>query len=138
MAGRTSSYADDDAGGGAIVDINVTPLVDIVLVLLIIFMVTATYIVNPAIKAELPKASSGEEVKTTLALTLTKEGQLYVNGEPKTEAEARDVVRRAVATNPSIQAIVAADRHVAPGDWVHVVDLAKTSGVRRFAIGTER
>ncbi|HEY3359384.1 MAG TPA: biopolymer transporter ExbD [Polyangia bacterium] len=137
MAGGTSSYSDDDAGG-AIVDINVTPLVDIVLVLLIIFMVTATYIVNPAIRAELPKAASGEEVKTTLALTLTRGGTLYVNGEAKTEPEAREVVRAAVQANPNIQAIIAADRNVPHGDWVHVVDLAKLSGVRRFAIGTEK
>jgi biopolymer transport protein ExbD len=137
MAGGTSSYTDDD-GAGAIVDINVTPLVDIVLVLLIIFMVTATWIVNPAIKAELPKAASGEEIKTTLALTLLKDGRLYVNGEAKSEAEARAAVQAAVAANPNIQAIIGADRAVSHGQWVHVVDLARLAGVRRFAIGTER
>jgi biopolymer transport protein ExbD len=136
MAGG-ATYQDDE-GNGAITDINVTPLVDIVLVLLIIFMVTATYIVNPAIKVELPKAASGDEtVKTTLGLTLTREGVLHVNGEPRTEAEARTIIQAAVRANSQIQAIVSADRHVSHGDWVHLVDLAKLAGVRRFAIGTE-
>ena len=67
MAGGASGYGNDDDSGRMIVDINVTPLVDITLVLLIIFMVTASYIVSPAIKVDLPKAASGtEQTKTTL------------------------------------------------------------------------
>ena len=73
MAGTGSQedYSDEDGGGGAITEINVTPLVDITLVLLIIFMVTAKYIVNPAIEVELPKAASGNQVvQKTLSFTL--------------------------------------------------------------------
>ena len=99
MAGGASTY-QDEGGDSPIVDINVTPLVDIVLVLLIIFMVTASLIVNPGIKAELPKAASGEEIRTTLALTITKDGQLHVNGEPRTEEEAKVIIRAAVRGNP--------------------------------------
>ena len=70
---------DDDA---PIVDINVTPLVDIVLVLLIIFMVTATYIVKPSIKVNLPEAATGEATESTsLGLTLTGNGALLLDGE---------------------------------------------------------
>jgi biopolymer transport protein ExbD len=79
MAGAASQFEDDDSGR-MITEINVTPLVDITLVLLIIFMVTTTYIVNPSIKVDLPKAMSGsDQTRTTLALTLTKDGQLYLN-----------------------------------------------------------
>jgi biopolymer transport protein ExbD len=137
VAGGASTYQDEGADA-PIVDINVTPLVDIVLVLLIIFMVTASLIVNPGIKAELPKAASGEEIRTTLALTLTKDGRLHVNGEPRSEEEARAIIRAAVQGNPDIQAIIAADKSVAHGDWVHLVDIAKLSGVRKFAVGTEQ
>src|SRR5262249_33332305 len=78
MAGGAGGYGNDDDSGRMIVDINVTPLVDITLVLLIIFMVTASLIVNPAIKVDLPKAASGtEQTKTTLALTLHIEGVLF-------------------------------------------------------------
>ncbi len=83
MAGTGASYEDDDGGGvgGAITDINVTPLVDITLVLLIIMMVAAPLIVNnPSIKVELPKASTGDETqKSTISLTLRKDGVLYYN-----------------------------------------------------------
>ncbi len=137
MAGGASTY-QDEGGDSPIVDINVTPLVDIVLVLLIIFMVTASLIVNPGIKAELPKAASGEEIRTTLALTITKDGTLHVNGEQRTEEEARAIIRAAVRGNPDIQAIIAADKTVAHGDWVHLVDIAKLAGVRKFAVGTEQ
>src|SRR5215212_10838050 len=86
MAGGASAFEDDDAGR-MITEINVTPLVDITLVLLIIFMVTTTYIVNPTIKIDLPKAASGsEQARTTLALTVTKEGTLFLNGERSDEA----------------------------------------------------
>ena len=71
MAGAASQFEDDDSGR-MITEINVTPLVDITLVLLIIFMVTTTYIVNPSIKVDLPKAVTGtDQTRTTLALTLT-------------------------------------------------------------------
>ena len=137
MAGGASTY-QDEGGDAPIVDINVTPLVDIVLVLLIIFMVTASLIVNPGIKAELPKAASGEEIRTTLALTITRDGTLHVNGEQRTEEEAKVIIRAAVTGNPDIQAIIAADKTVAHGDWVHLVDIAKLAGVRKFAVGTEQ
>jgi len=87
VAGAASQFEDDDSSR-MITDINVTPLVDITLVLLIIFMVTTTYIVNPSIKVDLPKAASGsDQTRTTLALTLTKDGQLYLNGDRSDEAQ---------------------------------------------------
>jgi len=139
MAGGGSSYGNDDDSGRMIVDINVTPLVDITLVLLIIFMVTASYIVSPAIKVDLPKAASGtEQTKTTLALTLSKEGHLFLNGQPSSD----DAVVRHIGTelpkNPELQAIIAADKAVAHGDVIHVIDMVKRAGVHRFAISTDK
>src|SRR5437868_15532485 len=80
--GRSSEMAgqiqDED---DAITGINVTPLVDITLVLLIIFMVTATYIVKQTIEVELPRAAhGGETVSTTFALVVTKDGKFFLNG----------------------------------------------------------
>ncbi|MDB4981431.1 MAG: Biopolymer transport protein ExbD/TolR, partial [Myxococcales bacterium] len=70
---------------GIIADINVTPLVDIMLVLLIIFMLTANLIAKQAIEVELPRASQSTGLPpTTLAVTLTREGNLYLNGHPTT------------------------------------------------------
>src|SRR5688572_32766301 len=139
MAGGASSYGNDDDSGRMIVDINVTPLVDITLVLLIIFMVTASLIVNPAIKVDLPKAASGtEQVKTTLALTLTKDGALYLNGERSSDDAVVKYIGGELPKNPELQAIIAADRSVSHGDVVHVIDLVKRTGVHRFAINIDR
>src|SRR6186713_151751 len=84
MAGTISS----GSSRAPIVGINVTPLVDVVLVLLIIMMVSATYIVSQSLKVELPKtASSDESVARTLVVTVTKQGTYLLNDEPVTEGE---------------------------------------------------
>jgi biopolymer transport protein ExbD len=138
VAGGGSSYGGDDDAGRMIVDINVTPLVDITLVLLIIFMVTASYIVSPAIKVDLPKAASGtDQAKTTLALTLMKDGGLYLNGQRSNDQGVVAYIGTELPKNPDLQAIIAADRVVPHGDVVHVIDMVKRAGVHRFAINVE-
>ncbi len=139
MAGGAGGYGNDDDSGRMIVDINVTPLVDITLVLLIIFMVTASLIVNPGIKVDLPKAASGTETtKSTLALTLNKEGVLFLNGERSSDDGVVRFIGSELPKNPDLQAIIAADKVVPHGDVIHVIDLVKRSGVHKFAISTDR
>ena len=145
MAGGPSNYTDEEAGGGMIADINVTPLVDITLVLLIIMMVAAPVIANnPSIKVELPKAATSDETqKSTLSITLSKAEsgqagfQLFVNGDKMDEARASDRVKGLVAGNRDIQAVIAADKGIAYGDVMHIVDLVKALGVVKFAMATE-
>jgi biopolymer transport protein ExbD len=138
MAAGSSGAFEDDDSGRMITDINVTPLVDITLVLLIIFMVTATYIVNPTIKIDLPKAASGtEQTRTTLGLMLSKEGGLYLNGEKSDEAAITRFITGELPRNPDLQAIIAADRVVPHGNVVRIIDLVKRAGVRKFAINVE-
>jgi biopolymer transport protein ExbD len=137
MAGGAGAFDDDDSGR-MITEINVTPLVDIVLVLLIIFMVTATYIVNPTIKIDLPKAATGtEQTRTTLALTLDRAGALYLNGEKSDEGAVIRFIAAELPKNADLQAIIAADKIVSHGAVVRVIDLVKRAGVRRFAINVE-
>ncbi len=143
MAASPTSYVDEEAGTGMIADINVTPLVDITLVLLIIMMVAAPIIANnPSIKVELPKAASGDETqRSTLAFTLTRnEGggyKLFLNGDLVDEARAKIVISDSVARNKDIQAVIAADKGIAYGDVMHIVDVVKTLGVHRFAMATD-
>jgi biopolymer transport protein ExbD len=128
----------DDVGGPMIVGINVTPLVDITLVLLIIFMVTASYIVSSSIRVDLPAAASGgEQPRTSLGLTLTKDGALYLNGAPSSDDAVRRFIGTELPRNPDLQAIIAADRAVQHGEVVHVIDLVKRAGIRRFAINVD-
>jgi biopolymer transport protein ExbD len=127
------------AGGarrrGMITDINVTPLVDIMLVLLIIFMLTAHLIARQAIEVNLPKAAQGGTTPpTTLAVTLTREGRLYLNGQTVTPDALRAAVRTEVGKDPKTQVIIAGDKDVAHGRVVWVMDLVKSLGVTSFAI----
>ena len=120
-------------------DINVTPLVDIMLVLLIIFMVTTTYIVAPSIKIELPEASTGGPTESSmLGLMLAEDGTLLLNGEEATEAELREHIRSEETGPPADQqAIISADRNCLHCDVVHLIDLIKQEGVIQFAINIE-
>jgi biopolymer transport protein TolR len=138
MAGGMDAYPNEDEGGRMITEINVTPLVDIVLVLLIVFMVTTTYIVNPSLKVDLPKAASGSETqKSSLGLSLDKAGKLFLNGEPATEEAVLAFIKAELPKTPELQAVIAADKTVPHGDVVHVIDVVKRAGVKRFAINVE-
>jgi biopolymer transport protein ExbD len=120
---------------GLITDINVTPLVDIMLVLLIIFMLTAHLIAKQAIEVQLPKAAQSTEVEaTTLAVTLTREGRMLMNGVETSPAGLRAAVRAAVAKDPKAQVIIAGDKNVSHGRVVWVLDVVKSLGVTQFAI----
>jgi biopolymer transport protein ExbD len=130
--------------GALFASINVTPLVDITLVLLIIFMVAAPLIVSsPSIKVNLPKAATAEETtRSPLALTLQREPaggyRLYANGRQTDEEGVRGLIATLGAKDPDLQAVIAADRGIDYGDVMHVVDLVKSLGVNRFALSTER
>jgi biopolymer transport protein ExbD len=135
MAGTMSSGGK---GRAPIVGINVTPMVDVVLVLLVIMMVSATYIVSQSLKVELPKSqSSDDSVASIAAVTVAKGGGLYFNQEPVDEAALRARLKQAVAQNPEINLIVSGDKNATHGDVVHVIDLAKLEGITKFAINVE-
>ncbi len=134
MAG-TSGEDDDDL----ISDINVTPLVDVILVLLIIFMVTATYIVRASIQVDLPRAAHGGEVTgTILTVVLTRDGQVFLDGVRRSEDELVARARSAVARDADARAIISADRGALHGSVVRVIDLVRGAGVTRFAIHVEK
>lgn len=127
--------------GGAITGINVTPMVDIMLVLLVIMMVSSIYIVSRALKVELPKsASSDESSQSPLTVTLTKDDQVFLNGELVKGGDAELVARfqRARgAGNSEPNLVVSADGKALHGWVVHVIDLAKQQGIVKFAINVQ-
>jgi biopolymer transport protein ExbD len=133
MAGGSES--EDEA----ITGINVTPLVDVTLVLLIIFMVTASYIVKETIEVELPRAAhGGETVQKTFALVVTREGQTFLNGVPMDDQRLVAEVEKAKSAGEDVQAIVGADKNATHGTVTHLLDVLKGAGVMRFAIQIER
>ncbi len=133
MAG--SAQQDD----GEITGINVTPLVDIMLVLLIIFMVTATYIVKEAIEIDLPRAAAGgESTDRTLAILIDREGRIFLDGVAATEQQVIDKVRGSGKKPEELQALISADKAAQHGAVVHMMDVLKQQGVTRFAIEIEK
>ena len=129
----------EESGGDMIAAINVTPLVDITLVLLVIFMVTATYVAREAIEVDLQRAASGgQTVGPTLAFALDREGKLFLDGAPATADAAREAVRAALARSPEARALISADRAVSHGRVIELIDLVKREGLTRFAIDVER
>lgn len=120
---------------GIVAEINVTPLVDIMLVLLIIFMLTAQLIAKQAIEVELPRASQSTTLPpTTLAVTLDRNGALFLNSAPVTPDALRSAVSAAVQKDPKTQAIIIGDKAVSHGRVVWVLDTIKALGVTSFAI----
>jgi biopolymer transport protein ExbD len=129
MAGGSSD--DDD---GMIVGINVTPLVDVTLVLLIIFMVTARIIVSQGMPMDLPKSASGEALQTVFSVELTADGKTRIDSEAVADDEALSpLAKRAKAKNKDLRAVIRADKKVEHGRVIHVLDLLRRSGVSKIA-----
>jgi len=134
MAGTSASSRTR----GGIVGINVTPMVDIVLVLLIIMMVSATYIVSQSLKVELPKtASSDDTVSKTYVVTITKDGRYLFNDKPVGKAELPAILRGAKAESKDLSLVITADELAYHGNVVGVIDAAKVEGITKFAINVE-
>jgi biopolymer transport protein ExbD len=134
MAGGAQMDDDDEISG-----INVTPLVDIMLVLLIIFMVASNYIVKEAIEVNLPKAATGEEVNNdnkSIALIIKEDGRLFLNGELTTEEKIAEA-SKALSREPNAQALIAADRGTSHGAVIKLIDLIRANGLTSFAINID-
>lgn len=120
-------------------DINITPFVDVVLVLLVIFMVTAPMMMKDIIGLNLPKTSvSDSQSLSTLAVAITKTGQFILNGELVTIEGLRERAIQARKENAQIQAVISADIDARHGSVVQVIDIVKSSGIENFAIQVEK
>ncbi len=137
MGSLSEAAAEDE---GVLASINIIPFVDIVLVLLVIFMLTSSAIVRASLRVELPKAASGgARVESTINLVYGKDAKLLLNGaEVPSLAEAGRLIRQQAAANPKTQAVIAADKGVAYGKVVELIDLVKQNGVSAFALDIER
>jgi biopolymer transport protein ExbD len=123
---------------GIIGSINVTPLVDITLVLLIIFMVTAKLVVAPssALKLTLPKAATGEAVQVVFAISLTKDGAAFIDGKPVPDDDAiKSRAADELAEHPDLRAVIQADGDVPHKRVIHVMDLLSQAHLTQIAFG---
>ena len=128
-------FSEEENEEKLIEDINVTPFVDVSLVLLIIFIVTATYIVAKSIPVDLPSASTGEEVSSPIAITITKTGDIYYEGQQVRDLNhLKERILNARANRKDIRAVISADRDIKHGKFVSVVNVIREAGIVRFAI----
>jgi biopolymer transport protein ExbD len=132
MAASSSDQGDDITG------INVTPLVDITLVLLIIFMVTAKLVVSQAMPLDLPKAASAGETQTMFTIAIDGNKVMQANGQTITEdAQLTRLASAELARTPDLRAVLSASSRVEHGQVMHVLDLLRGVGITKVAFGVE-
>lgn len=127
---------DDDE---IMADINITPLVDIMLVLLITFMLVSNLVNFSTIKVELPKAATAETANLeSVAIVITELGQYFVSGTPVASFDALEtILAEKKSQNPQVQTIISADTNVSHGRVVKVIDLVRRLNISKFAISVE-
>lgn len=127
---------------GMVTDINVTPLVDIMLVLLIVFMLTSGAIVQQdrkdIVEVDLPTAASAENKPTTpLSVVLDSRGDLFLDGKKLTRAQLKSTVAATIAKSPDTSAVLSADKRASHGAVVGVIDALRLLGVKDVALNTK-
>lgn len=117
-------------------EINIIPLVDISLVLLIIFMVTANYIMTSSLTIDLPQASHAKQIQpyTTVTINVSREGPVYIENELVTSAELKKRMQAKFQNNHNMAVIISADRNVNFKNVVNILDLLSEIGISRLNI----
>ena len=125
---------DDEITG-----INVTPLVDVTLVLLIIFMVTAKLIAGQGIPLDLPKAKTAGATQTVLNVAIDAKGLVLANGEKvNDDAELRRRAGKALKENPELRTVISASASASHGNVMHVLDTVRDAGITRVAFAADK
>jgi biopolymer transport protein ExbD len=131
-----AAQVDEDS---EIVSINVTPLVDITLVLLIIFMVTASFIVRETVEVDLPKAANtNETVQGLVNVVMDKDSKTYFDGTEVDEAGLKTLIQGALKKDKDTRAIITADQTLNYGKVMHLIDVVKGEGVAKFALNIQK
>ena len=120
----------------AITQINVVPLVDIMLVLLIIFMLTASFISTPSVPVNVPKAlTSNPTAPASQALILNTKGEIFYQNKKIEKEQLKNQLKESAALNPEIRIVLSADAQVTHGKVVELLDLVRQAGVTKIALG---
>jgi biopolymer transport protein ExbD len=132
------AISSPSGGGGMFWEINITPLTDIFLVLLIIFMVSASVMVESATRVELPRAENTSPENKGVIVTYTANHELFVNSKDVPERELEPALSEALGRVDAKIVIFQGDRTVLLGDMVKILEFAKAAGAEQIAIAAQR
>jgi biopolymer transport protein ExbD len=117
--------------------LNITPLIDVVLLLLIFFMISTTFIIQPGINVNLPETVTSEKHSgKEIVVVITKDNTVYLNEKKIDKNYILERFKTEQDKNPNVLLIIKADKEVAHGHVVEIMDLAKQAGISRQAIAT--
>jgi len=134
-----SKFSAEESGGESLMaEINITPLTDIFLVLLIIFMITTSAMVESAAKVNLPKASQTVQEARGLTVSITADNKIFVNQMQVDASQLEPTLRDLLADDPKKLVILQGDQSVMLGEAVHVMDTAKRAGAQAISIAAQK
>lgn len=123
---------------GIVFEINITPLTDIFLVLLIIFMVTSAAMVESGAKISLPEVDATSAQPREITITVTPQNDIYVNAQLTPYEQLEDTLRQLIQARPDMPVVLEGDREVLFGQAVKILALAQKAGATQIAIAAER
>ena len=137
-----SSASGSGSGGGSIADINVTPMVDIMLVLLIIFMVV-TPLLQKGVSVDLAKTKNPREMREAdredaITVAVTRDGKIFLNADQLPKDRVGEKIKDLLAAKVDKTVYVRSDRRAKYGEVVDVVDIVRASGVDTLGLLTEK
>jgi biopolymer transport protein ExbD len=119
--------------------INVTPLVDVTLVLLIVFMVTAKLIAGQGIPLDLPKAKTAGATQTVLNVSIDAQGSVLANGaKVENDAALKSEASRQLKQNPELRTVISASSAASHGKVMHVLDTVRDAGITKVAFAADK
>jgi biopolymer transport protein ExbD len=132
------SARTDDTDEGIVAEINITPLTDVFLVLLIIFMITSSVISQQGKQVSLPEGEVSETTTEGVTVTIGADSQIQVNDQPVSAEQLPAVLKQALDASSDKTVVLRGDRQVILGQAVYVLDQAQLAGATGFAIATQR
>jgi biopolymer transport protein ExbD len=132
------AFSSEDQSDG-INDINITPFVDVVLVLLVIFMVTAPMMIKTSMELKLPSAANTDQIEqTTIGITILKSGNIMLNGQVTSPDDMELEISSSLEKDPNTQVVIMADKMATHGMVIELIDRVKGAGAINFAFQVEK
>lgn len=133
------AFSLNDDQNDEINEINITPFVDVVLVLLVIFMVTAPMMIKTSMELKLPAAEHTDQIeRTTIGITILKSGNIMLNGSIISPTDLEQEIKMALEKDSKTQVIIMADKMATHGMVIELLDIVKGAGATNFAFQVEK